>query len=279
MKYRLFLLMFSLFLMTGLSACAAVRAANDREMEMIAPAYEREAAVPPEASGSPAQQNPASGASVSDYTQFLADDGLNPVTIESFLQLKLDWEEGHTSLYLQDDTGAYYVYRLACTQEEYEALLPGQKLRVTGYKTEFSGEPELTDATFSVLEGTFLAEPVAVPDSVDADGLYRYVNHKITLRGFRIDPMFDGRSAFFYGWDNSGSAEEGSDLYFTVSGSGFSCQAVVKTQMQTPEAEVYRTVQSLQLYDRVELSGILTWYNGPQLLVTAVSVLSQEVVF
>jgi len=62
------------------------------------------------------------------------------------------------------------VYRLACTQEEYEALLPGQKLRVTGYKTKFSGEPELTDATFSVLEGTFLSEPVAVPDSVDADG-------------------------------------------------------------------------------------------------------------
>lgn len=273
MIYRLFSLTLFLCMLAGLSACTVVQPANEEEMDMIAPSLER-VVTTPETLDLSEPQSPSSGVPVSDYEQFLADDGREPVTVESFLQEKYDWEGGQTSLYLQDEYGAYFVYRLPCTLEEYESLLSGQKLRVTGYKTEFSGEPELTDATFSILEGTFRAEPVEVPDTLDVDSLYQYVNRSITLHGFIVEPMFDGESAFFYGWDNSENAEAGADLYFTAAGSGFSCTAVVKTQLRDPESEVYRTAQRLQLYDRVQLTGILTWYNGPQLLVTAISVLS-----
>ena len=41
----------------------------------------------------------------------------------------------------------------ACSEEDYEKLVPGVKIRVTGYKSEWSGEVELMDATFEFVEG------------------------------------------------------------------------------------------------------------------------------
>ena len=86
----------------------------------------------------------------------------------------------------------------------------------------------------------------------------------------KIEPMFDGVSAFYYGWDNSGSSEKQSDLYFTASNSGATCTFLVKSSLCGAESEVYRTVQEFRIGDTVSLEGILSWYNGPQPLVTSV---------
>ncbi len=265
---KLFLFLTVIFILFNTTGCSSVRKANEHEYDMIS-AADSEHVLPPAEDGGSGQALP--DPAVSDYDRFLADDGQEPLTIESYIQQRCVWEDGRTSLYLGDETGAYYVYRLACSAAEYESMQPGQKIRVTGYKTEFSGEPQITDAAFALLEGEYLTEPSDI-SSLPEEDLYRYVNHSVSLRGFRVDPMFDGKSAFFYGWDHSGSADEGSDLFFTVKGDGFSCSSVVKTCLIAPGTDVYFTVENLHVGDVVDLTGILTWYNGPQLLVTEVTV-------
>ena len=89
-----------------------------------------------------------------------------------------------------------------------------------------------------------------------------------------VEPMFDGVSAFYYGWDNSGSMAKGSDLYFTASNGGESYTFLVKAQLCGIDSDAYRTVQNLHVGDIVDLEGILCWYNGPQPLLTSISVLS-----
>lgn len=86
---------------------------------------------------------------MASYSEYLSSAGDQPITIESYLQEKEAWNEEKTSLWLQDEEGAYYIYHLPCSPKEYDALYVGRKLRVSGYKTEFSGNLQLTDAAFS----------------------------------------------------------------------------------------------------------------------------------
>ena len=220
------------------------------------------------------EQNDISEDRIMSYAEFLAADMDQPVTIESYLQEKLAWSDGSADLFLQDEEGAYYVYHLACTLDEYEALNIGQKLRISGYKTLFSGELQLTDACFRTVNGFFIAEPADVTEIFESDELYRYLNRRVLFRGLTIEPMFDGTSPFYYGWDNSGSMDNGSDLYFTASCSGMESSFVVKEQLRGTDSETYRTVQSLRVGDTVDLQGILFWYNGSQPFVTSISVIS-----
>ena len=218
----------------------------------------------------PARKEPRQK-TVASYSEYLSSAGDQPITIESYLQEKEAWNEGKTSLWLQDEEGAYYIYHLPCSPEEYDALYVGRKLRVSGYKTEFSGNLQLTDAGFLLLDGTYIASPFDASDFLDSDELYYHQNQRVRFRNMKIEPMFDGVSAFYYGWDNSGSSEKQSDLYFTASNSGVTCTFLVKSSLCGAESEVYRTVQEFRIGDTVSLEGILSWYNGPQPLVTSVT--------
>ena len=58
------------------------------------------------------------------------------------------------------EDGAYSCIHMACSEEDYEKLVPGTTIRVTGYKTEWSGEVEIIDGTFEFVEGgEYIAEP------------------------------------------------------------------------------------------------------------------------
>ena len=84
---------------------------------------------------------------VMTYDEFAAAELKTKVTIEGYVQAKQVYSEqyGNTSLYLQDTKGAYFVYRLACTAEEYAKFTEGVKVKVVGYKDEWSGEVEIID--------------------------------------------------------------------------------------------------------------------------------------
>lgn len=222
----------------------------------------------------PADEESSFSDSICSYTEFISADDSRPVTIESYLQEKQTWADGKTNIHLQDETGAYYISNLACSLEEYQALKQGQKLRIRGYKMDFSGQLQITDAVFSHLDGMYVAEPVDISDLLNTDELYLHLNQKVRFHTMTIKPMFDGVSAFYYGWDNSGSMDKDSDLYFTASDGRKSLTFLVKAQMCGNDSDVYRTVQQLRVGDTADLEGILCWYNGPQPLVTSISVLS-----
>ena len=271
--YKLISCLLFFNIVVGIAGCSAIRPANMNEYEMSEFQSGSERMPPVTGEDTAVQVRSENEIEVSDYESFLSDDGQHPLTIDSYLQQKCAWQDGYTSLYLEDETGAYYVYRLICSIEEYEAMQPGRKMRITGYKSEFSGEPEITDATVSMLDGEYFAKPVDISDVTEED-LHRHINHAVTFQNFEIAPMFDGRSAWFYEWDNSGSAYDESDLYFVAVGPAFSCSSVVNTQLRAADSDTYLAVQRLSVGDRVNLTGILTWYNGPQLLVTDLAVVS-----
>ena len=211
---------------------------------------------------------------VSSFSEFLSADGSQPVTIESYLQEKQAWSEGKANIHLQDEVGAYFVFNLPCSQEEFLALKQGQKLRIRGYKTDFSGQIQISDAVYSILDGMYVAEPEDISNLPNTDELYLRQNRRVSFHAMTVEPMFDGVSAFYYGWDNSGSTAKGSDLYFTASNGGESYTFLVKEQLCGIDSDVYSTVQKLHVGDIVDLEGILCWYNGPQPLLTSISVLS-----
>ena len=111
----------------------------------------------------------------------------------------------------------------ACSQELYDQLTPGTKIQVTGYKTEWSGEVEIIDASIQIVEGgdTFVAEPLDVTELLGADTLIDHQNQLVSFKGLTVKPSQDAsgnEAAFLYSWDGSGT--DGDDLYFNASYNG-----------------------------------------------------------
>lgn len=154
-------------------------------------------------------QSSASGSQtageVMSYEEYMAADLDSQVTVETYVQAKQSWWEDKATLYTQDQDGAYFVYDAACSQELYDQLTPGTKIQVTGYKTEWSGEVEIIDASIQIVEGgdTFVAEPLDVTELLGADTLIDHQNQLVSFKGLTVEPSQDAsgnEAAFLYSW-------------------------------------------------------------------------------
>ncbi len=201
---------------------------------------------------------------VMSYADFMDAEIDSEVTIEAYVQAKQSWWEDKASLYTQDLDGAYFVYDGDCTKELYEELVPGQKVKITGYKSEWSGEIEIVDATIEKLKGNYIAEPVDVTDKLNLDELIDYQNQFVSFHDMKV------KSAAIYKWDGSGS--DGDDLYFTVSKDGQSYQFTVESYLCDNSTDVYKTVLGLKVGDVVDMEGFLYWYKGANPHITSVRV-------
>ena len=96
---------------------------------------------------------------VMTYEAYAAAAADAEVVIEAYVQAKQAYSEayGNTSLYLQDGKGGYFVYRMACTADEYASIKVGNKIKITGYKDVWSGEQEIIDAEFEIISGNYVA--------------------------------------------------------------------------------------------------------------------------
>ena len=114
---------------------------------------------------------------VMTYEEYMAvptGDEQQQVVIEAYVQAKQSWWENKATVYAQDKDGAYFLYDMACSEEDYAKLTPGTKIKVTGYKTEWSGEIEIIDATFEIQEGsTYIAEALDVTSLLGTDEIGR----------------------------------------------------------------------------------------------------------
>ena len=91
------------------------------------------------------------------YEEFAAAQAGSPVTIESYVQVKnaFDEQKSAVTLYAQDEEGAYLICDLPITQEQYDTLEAGQKIRVSGDKNEESGEVRIVNATGMIADGSY----------------------------------------------------------------------------------------------------------------------------
>ena len=194
--------------------------------------------------------------SFADFTAAAVDD---PVCIETYVQAKQSWWQNVASVYAQDEDGAYFLYNMACSEEDYAKLVPGQKLRVTGYKAEWSGEVEVVDASFELLDdSSFLAKPVDVTDLLGKEELAEHINQLVSFSGMTVEAYDDTGAAFAY----KNEADKTDDLYFKVSKDGKTYDFCVEYYLCNEETDVYKAVEGLAVGDTIDAEGFLYWYNG-----------------
>ncbi len=225
----------------------------------------------PEENSAPAE----SSAGVMSHADYIAAEVDSEVVIETYVQAKQSWWEDKATVYAQSPDGAYFIYNMTCSEEDYAKLVPGTKIRVTGYKAEWSGEVELAEgATFEIVEGdTYVADPVDVTSLLGTDELINHQNEKVSFKGMTVDPSTDANGnevAFLYNWDGSG--EDGNDLYFNVSINGNTYNFTVESYLCDNTTDVYNAVKSLKVGDVIDMEGFLYWYEGVNPHITSVSV-------
>lgn len=211
---------------------------------------------------------------VMTYEEYMAAELDSQVTVETYVQAKQSWWEDKATVYAQSEDGAYFIYDMACSEEDYELLTPGTCIRVTGYKGEWSGEVEIMDGTFEIVEGkTFVAEPVDVTEMLGKDELIDHQNQLVQFKGLTVAPSTDANgeeAAFLYNYDGSGS--DGDDLYFNVSYNGETYTFTVESYLCDNTTEVYKAVTGLEVGQTIDAEGFLYWYEGVNPHITSITV-------
>ena len=210
---------------------------------------------------------------VMTYEEYVAADVDTEVVVETYVQAKQSWWEDKATVYTQDQDGAYFLYNMACSEEDYAKLVPGTKIKVTGYKSEWSGEVEIIDATFEIEEGTYVAPVTDVTELLGKDELIDYQNRFVSFKGMTVEAAgqdADGNDvAFLYSYDGSGT--DGDDLYFNVSLNGETYTFTVESYLCDNTTEVYNAVKNLTIGDKIDMEGFLYWYNGVNPHITSVT--------
>ena len=200
---------------------------------------------------------------VMTYEEYVAAALDSEVVVETYVQAKQSWWDNKATLYTQDKDGAYFIYNMACSEEDYGKLTQGTKIKVTGFKSEWSGEVEIIDATFEILDGSYIADALDVTSLLGTDELINHQNEFVSFKGMTVEPSKDADGndvAFLYNYDGSG--QDGSDLYFNVSYNGNTYTFTVESYLCDSSTEVYSAVKNLSIGDKIDMEGYLYWYNG-----------------
>ncbi len=267
----------------GITESEQSEEASDEGAETEAEPEAEEEAVEPEAEAE--EENAESGAEadgaseetksegVMTYAEYVAAELDTEVVVETYVQAKQSWWEDKATVYSQDKDGGYFLYNMACSEEDYEKLTVGTKIKVTGYKAEWSGEVEIIDATFEIEDGNYVAEAEDVTAMLGTDELIDHQNEFVSFKGMTVEASqdADGNEApFLYNWDGSG--QDGDDLYFNVSLNGETYTFTVESYLCDNTTDVYSAVKGLNIGDEVDMEGFLYWYEGVNPHITSVTV-------
>ncbi len=187
---------------------------------------------------------------VMSYEEFAEAPLDTLVTVDTFVQAKQSWWDNKGTFYTQAEDGAYFLYEMPCAEEEYNLLTEGTKIRVTGYKAEWSGEVEIVEATYEILEGNFVAEAFDATSLLGTEELINYQNQKVAFKGLFVEAV------------EYKNEEPGDDIYVTLSNGDSTFDFCVEVYLTGVDSEVYTTVGTLKAGDKVDVEAFLYWYNG-----------------
>jgi len=210
---------------------------------------------------------------VMTYDEYVAAALDSEVTIEAYVQAHQAWWDNKITVYAADQDGAYFLYEMACSEEDAAKLTPGTKIKAKGFKSEWSGEVEITDATFEIEDGQYIAPAKDVTDLLGKDELETYMNRLVSFKDLTIVASTDGNgdeAPFLYNWDGSG--EVGNDVYFNVEKDGKTFTFLVRAYLTGEETEVYQKAQTLKIGDKIDCDGYLYWYEGPNPHITEITI-------
>ena len=217
---------------------------------------------PVETTEAPVETTEPDEVAVMSYAEYAAAAIDDEVVVECYVQAHQSWWDNKITVYAQDADGAYFIYELACSEEDAAKFVTGTKIKVTGYKAEWSGEVEIVDATFEFVEDgeTFVAEAMDVTALLGTDALVEHQNKFVSFKGMTVEAI------------EFKNGEPGDDIYVTLSLDGASYSFCVERYLTGPETEVYTAVSSLNTGDVVDVEGFLYWYEGVNTHITSVSV-------
>ena len=196
---------------------------------------------------------------VMTYAEYDAAAIDDEVVIEAYVQATQSWWDNKITAYLQDEDGAYFVYEMACSEEDAAKLTKGTKIRVTGYKGTWAGEIEIMDASFEIVDGNWVAEATDVTDLLGTDELIKHQNKFVKFSGMTISNI------------SYKNGEPGDDIYVDVYKNGAKYSFCVERYFTGPETEVYQAFATLEAGDYVDMEGFLYWYEGVNTHITSVT--------
>ena len=256
---KLLAIVLSLTMILSLAACAQTPQTTEAS---TAPQTETQA---PSETPAPTE----SAAKVMTYEEFLAAELESEVTVQATVQMSAYNEEnGNISLFMADeDGGAYFVYHMTVEKEDAKKMTEGAVLLITGRKIEWSGELEISEATYSFVEGAqgFISKPLAANLIMIAENPKIYNNARVQFTNVTIAASKNEAGEelpFLYQWNGAG--QEGDDIYFKAAIGDDVFTFVVESDECGPETDLYKRVQSLEIGELVDLEGFLYWYEGPQ---------------
>ena len=266
---KLIAMLLVLTMVLSFAACAK----QDTVTPTVADVAITTAAADPTPAAETEASDPAPVVTAMSHADYVAADNETEVVVETYVQAHQSWWDNKVTVYCQSPDGAYFLYELACSEEDAAKLVPGTKIRVTGYKGEWSGEVEIMDGTFEFVEDgdSYIAEPLDVTDLLGTDTLIDHQNEFVSFTGLTVAPSTDANgneAAFLYNWDGSGS--EGDDLYFNVMLGDSIYTFVVESYLCGPGSDVYEAVKGLNVGDVVDMEGFLYWYEGVNPHITSV---------
>ncbi|MBR4993702.1 MAG: hypothetical protein IKY04_05575 [Lachnospiraceae bacterium] len=197
---------------------------------------------------------------VMTYADYAAADLDTEVVVETYVQAKQSWWDNKATIYTQNEDGAFFIYEMACTEEEYDKLAVGTKIKVTGVKSEWSGEVEIVDATFEIEDGNFVAEPVDVTDLLGKDELVEKQNQLVSFKDMTV------KSVAFK------NDQPGDDIYVTFTKDDNELSACLEYYLNGSDEEFYNLVSGLEEGATVDVEGFLYWYEGANPHITKVTV-------
>ena len=196
------------------------------------------------------------------HEQYVAAEMQSQVVVETYVQAHQSWWDNKVTVYCQSPDGAYFLYELACSEEDAAKLVPGTKIRVSGYKGEWAGEVEIMDGTFEFVDDgeTYIAEALDVTDLLGTDALIEHQNEFVSFTGMTVEAI------------EYKNGEPGDDIYVTLGVNGASYSFCVEVYLTGTDSDVYTTVGELEVGDVVNVEGFLYWYEGVNPHITAISV-------
>ncbi len=182
------------------------------------------------------------------------------VVVEAYVQGHQSWWDNKITVYLQDKTGGYFAYEMTCSEEDAAKLVPGTKIRITGYKAEWAGEVEIVDATFEFVNDgiTYVAKAKDVTKYLGTDELVRYQNMFVKFKNMTVVSI------------EYKNGEPGDDIYVKFSKNGAEYDFCVERYLTGPDTDVYKAVGNLKAGDVVDVEGFLYWYEGVNTHITAI---------
>ncbi len=197
---------------------------------------------------------------VMTFAEYQAAAVDSEVTIEAYVQAHQSWWDNKITVYAADKEGAYFLYEMACTEEDAAKLVPGTKIKAKGFKSEWSGEVEIVDATFEIEDGNYVAEPEDLTALLGTDDLIKHQNCLAVFKDMTVKSV---------AYKNE---EPGDDIYVTFTKDGKDYDFCLEYYLNGSDQAFYDQVGGLTEGQVCDVEGFVYWYEGPNPHITKVTV-------